>query len=378
MRKRSSPGTRKVPPSFSRFLFFRFFPFLTPSPLHPGDTTHHSPGSNSSSQSPNTVTWLTFPPLPPSAPGTFPLGVPAPILQGGGLGVWGGVALPLPWGLALPLGLLCWAWGGGRLPRGLWAPMGPYDGLWGPMGTYGGLWGLIGAYGDLWGIWGRMGAYGGLWGPMLMIVETELAKEIQEINRASGPKPDKDKDKDKDKKGKGRWRNKEDAVNEVATLKVAGFFLGGRGEGGGWGPWGGVSSPRCWCCCCCCCYSPPPRSRNVTQPLRCESMPPALLPASHLPKPSRTERAKSGSVRIIRPNPVTPTRRVRPPPAMGIKSEVLSLIWHVVLRTHIRAHPSKSLIKVQKCSPPPPPHTHTGTWVQENGYNSADPPPQDT
>ena len=36
------------------------------------------------------------------------------------------------------------------------------------------------------------------------MVGTELAKEIQEIKRAWGPKPDKDKDKDKDKEGKGR------------------------------------------------------------------------------------------------------------------------------------------------------------------------------
>ena len=32
----------------------------------------------------------------------------------------------------------------------------------------------------------------------LMIVGTELAKEIQEIKKAWGPKPNKDKDKDKD------------------------------------------------------------------------------------------------------------------------------------------------------------------------------------
>ena len=38
----------------------------------------------------------------------------------------------------------------------------------------------------------------------LMIIGPELAKEIQEINRAWGTKPDKDEDKDKDKKGKGR------------------------------------------------------------------------------------------------------------------------------------------------------------------------------
>ena len=57
VRKRSSPGTRMVPPP--------------PSPLVPYDTTHHSPGSNSSSQSPHTLTWLTVPPLAPSAQGTY-------------------------------------------------------------------------------------------------------------------------------------------------------------------------------------------------------------------------------------------------------------------------------------------------------------------
>ena len=53
----------------------------------------------------------------------------------------------------------------------------------------------------------------------LMMVETEIAKESQEIKGALGPKPDqdKDRDKDKDKKGKGRWRKKGDAVNKVAA-----------------------------------------------------------------------------------------------------------------------------------------------------------------
>ena len=58
-----------------------------------------------------------------------------------------------------------------------------------------------------------------------------------------------------------------------------------------------------------------PRSCNLAQPLRCGSMPPALLPASHLPKPSSTERAKLGFAPNIRLNSVTPTRRVRPPPS---------------------------------------------------------------
>ena len=47
----------------------------------------------------------------------------------------------------------------------------------------------------------------------LMMVGTELAKEIQEIKRAWRPKPD----KDKDKKGKGWWKKKGDAVAEVAA-----------------------------------------------------------------------------------------------------------------------------------------------------------------
>ena len=45
--------------------------------------------------------------------------------------------------------------------------------------------------------------------------------------------------------------------------------------------------------------SSPPRSCNLAQPLRRASMPPALLPDSHLPEPSSTERAKFGFVRNI-------------------------------------------------------------------------------
>ena len=59
----------------------------------------------------------------------------------------------------------------------------------------------------------------------------------------------------------------------------------------------------------------PARSYTLTQPLRRGSMPPALLPAFYLPKPSSTERAKLVSVPIIRPNSVTSTRCVRPPPS---------------------------------------------------------------
>ena len=53
--------------------------------------------------------------------------------------------------------------------------------------------------------------------PKLMMVGTKLAKGIEEIKRAWGPKPDKDKDRDKNKKGKGRGRKEGDAVNEVAA-----------------------------------------------------------------------------------------------------------------------------------------------------------------
>ena len=53
----------------------------------------------------------------------------------------------------------------------------------------------------------------------LMMVGTELAKEIQEIKRAWGPKKDKDKDKDRDKKDKRRLRKKGHAVGEVAAEK---------------------------------------------------------------------------------------------------------------------------------------------------------------
>ena len=58
-------------PPLSPSSSFPPLPLLPPPSLDPCDTTHHSPGSNSSSQSPNTVTWLTVPPLPPSAQGTY-------------------------------------------------------------------------------------------------------------------------------------------------------------------------------------------------------------------------------------------------------------------------------------------------------------------
>ena len=60
--------------------------------------------------------------------------------------------------------------------------------------------------------------------------------------------------------------------------------------------------------------SPPPvLQRGPT--LALSSMPPALLPDSHLPTPSSTERAKLGFVPNIRLNSVTPTRHVCAPPS---------------------------------------------------------------
>ena len=102
----------------------------------------------------------------------------------------------------------------------------------------------------------------------------------------------------------------------VATLEVAGagFFLGGLGGGlGALG--GGVFPPLLLPLLLLLLLSSPPRSCNLAQPLRCGSMPPALVPASHLPKPSSTERAKLGFAPNIQLNSVTPTRHVRPPPS---------------------------------------------------------------
>ena len=93
----------------------------------------------------------------------------------------------------------------------------------------------------------------------------------------------------------------------MATLEVAGFFL--------WGLGGGVLPPLLVLLVLLWLLVSPARSCNLPQPLRCASMPPALLPASPLLKPSSTERAKLGSVPIIWLNSVTPTRRVRPPPS---------------------------------------------------------------
>ena len=59
----------------------------------------------------------------------------------------------------------------------------------------------------------------------------------------------------------------------------------------------------------------PARPCTLIQPLRCGSMPPAILPASDLPNPCSTERAKLGSFPIIRPHSVAPRRCVLPPPS---------------------------------------------------------------
>ena len=47
------------------------------------------------------------------------------------------------------------------------------------------------------------------------MVRTQLAREIQEIKRAWGTKPD--NDRDKDIKGKSWWKKKGDVVSEVAA-----------------------------------------------------------------------------------------------------------------------------------------------------------------
>ena len=110
----------------------------------------------------------------------------------------------------------------------------------------------------------------------------------------------------------------------VATLEVAGagFFLGGLG--GSLGALVGVffspllvllpvllllllllllSSP------------PPPVLQTPPTLAFAGPCPPHILTASHLPKPSSTERAKLGFVPNIRLNSVNPTRRDRPPPS---------------------------------------------------------------
>ena len=64
------PAPGRCPPPLSVFLVFPFFTFFPypPPPLGP-----HPPlfVGSSSSQSPNTVVWLTVPPLPPSPQGTY-------------------------------------------------------------------------------------------------------------------------------------------------------------------------------------------------------------------------------------------------------------------------------------------------------------------
>ena len=51
----------------------------------------------------------------------------------------------------------------------------------------------------------------------LILVGSQLPKEMQKIKRAWGPTQDTDKDEHRDKKGKGWWRKKGDGVNEVTV-----------------------------------------------------------------------------------------------------------------------------------------------------------------
>ena len=69
----------------------------------------------------------------------------------------------------------------------------------------------------------------------------------------------------------------------VATLEVAGSFLGGLGGGG----LGGVSSPRrwCWCSCCCCCWCPPPSPATSPNPCAAGPCPPHSCPLLTYPNP---------------------------------------------------------------------------------------------
>ena len=60
------------------------------------------------------------------------------------------------------------------------------------------------------------------------------------------------------------------------------------------------------------------RAHHLSHPRPTPTMrvhPPPLLPPSHLPSLYNTERAKLGSLPNMRPNLVTPTRCVRPPPS---------------------------------------------------------------
>ena len=91
-----------------------------------------------------------------------------------------------------------------------------------------------------------------------------------------------------------------------------------------WGPWGGLGALGGGC--------PPPaagavlllllllvssaRSCNLPKPLRCRSMPPALLPASHLPKPSNTESGQIG-VRPHHPAQLGDPHEARPASAIA-------------------------------------------------------------
>ena len=141
VRKTSSPGNRKVPPSFSLLLFFPFFPFFPPSPLDPCGTTHQFPGSSSSSHTPPHCHLVDGPPIAPLRPRDIPgvphtrhipIGVRAPTFQGG-LGFEGGclalgLGLGLGWGGVLP----CYSRSGGAS----WAFWGPCGGAWVPWGGF--------------------------------------------------------------------------------------------------------------------------------------------------------------------------------------------------------------------------------------------------
>ena len=53
----------------------------------------------------------------------------------------------------------------------------------------------------------------------VMMVRSELAKEIQIIKSSWTPKQDKDNDNDKDEKGKGQWRKRCDGVHEDTAVE---------------------------------------------------------------------------------------------------------------------------------------------------------------
>ena len=92
-----------------------------------------------------------------------------------------------------------------------------------------------------------------------------------------------------------------------ATLEVAGLVLGGLG--------GGFPPLLVLVVVLLLLLLLPPSSPTLTQRLRCGSIQPPLLPASHVPNPYSTETAMLGSFPNLGPSSVTPTRCVRPPPS---------------------------------------------------------------